>query len=91
MFQRSYRGGADQLGWLLEKLLTMTPQAMADSEDEINSGSRSGAGRDAADSEINDGADVSRLKQKNIRLSFRILTEKKKTWFYTEQSLEKLC
>ena len=28
--------GADQLGWPLEKLLTMTLQAMADSEDEIN-------------------------------------------------------
>lgn len=28
--------GADQLGWPLEKLLTMTMQAMADSEDEIN-------------------------------------------------------
>lgn len=27
---------ADQLGWPLEKLLTMTLQAMADSEDEIN-------------------------------------------------------
>ena len=29
--------GADQLGWTLEKLLTMTLQAMADSEDMINS------------------------------------------------------
>lgn len=28
--------GADQLGWELEKLLTMTLQAMADCEDEIN-------------------------------------------------------
>lgn len=28
--------GADQLGWELEKLLTMTLQAMADYEDEIN-------------------------------------------------------
>ncbi len=28
--------GAEQLGWPLEKLLTMTLQAMADSEDEIN-------------------------------------------------------
>ena len=28
--------GADQLGWPLEKLLTMTLQAMADSEDMIN-------------------------------------------------------
>lgn len=28
--------GADQLGWELDKLLTMTLQAMADSEDEIN-------------------------------------------------------
>ena len=28
--------GADQLGWVLEKLLTMTLQAMADCEDEIN-------------------------------------------------------
>ena len=28
--------GTDQLGWPLEKLLTMTLQAMADSEDEIN-------------------------------------------------------
>lgn len=28
--------GADQLGWKLEKLLTMTLQAMADCEDEIN-------------------------------------------------------
>lgn len=28
--------GADQLGWPLEKLLTMTMQAMADSEEEIN-------------------------------------------------------
>lgn len=28
--------GAEQLGWELEKLLTMTLQAMADSEDEIN-------------------------------------------------------
>ena len=28
--------GADQLGWPPEKLLTMTLQAMADSEDEIN-------------------------------------------------------
>ena len=28
--------GADQLGWDLEKLLTMTLQAMADCEDEIN-------------------------------------------------------
>ena len=28
--------GADQLGWELEKLLTMTFQAMADCEDEIN-------------------------------------------------------
>ena len=28
--------GAEQLGWTLEKLLTMTLQAMADSEDEIN-------------------------------------------------------
>ena len=28
--------GAQQLGWELEKLLTMTLQAMADSEDEIN-------------------------------------------------------
>ena len=28
--------GADQLGWPLEKLLTMTLQAMADYEDEIN-------------------------------------------------------
>ena len=28
--------GADQLGWELEKLLTMTLQAMAASEDEIN-------------------------------------------------------
>ena len=28
--------GADQLGWPLEKLLTMTLQAMADSEDLIN-------------------------------------------------------
>ena len=32
MFER----GADQLGWPLEKLLTMTMQAMADSEEEIN-------------------------------------------------------
>ena len=29
--------GADQLGWTLENLLTMTLQAMADSEDRINS------------------------------------------------------
>ena len=29
--------GANQLGWPLEKLLTMTLQAMADSEDIINS------------------------------------------------------
>lgn len=29
-------GGADQLGWELEKLLTMTLQAMAECEDEIN-------------------------------------------------------
>jgi len=28
--------GAEQLDWPLEKLLTMTMQAMADSEDEIN-------------------------------------------------------
>jgi predicted hydrolase (HD superfamily) len=28
--------GADQLGWDLEKLLTMTLQAMADNEDIIN-------------------------------------------------------
>ena len=28
--------GADQLGWELEKLLTMTLQSMADCEDEIN-------------------------------------------------------
>ena len=28
--------GAEQLGWALEKLLEMTLQAMADSEDEIN-------------------------------------------------------
>ena len=28
--------GAEQLDWPLEKLLTMTLQAMADSEDEIN-------------------------------------------------------
>ena len=51
--------GADQLGWPLEKLLTMTLQAMADSEDEINREVEAEQGRDAADSEINDGADVS--------------------------------
>ena len=51
--------GADQLGWPLEKLLTMTLQAMADSEDEINREVEAEQGRDAADSGINDGADVS--------------------------------
>ena len=51
--------GAQQLGWELEKLLTMTLQAMADSEDEINREVEAEQGRDAADSEINDGADVS--------------------------------
>ena len=37
----------------------MTLQAMADSEDEINREVEAEQGRDAADSEINDGADVS--------------------------------
>ena len=34
MFERGHC--AEQLDWPLEKLLTMTLQAMADSEDEIN-------------------------------------------------------
>ena len=35
-FREVIERGADQLGWELEKLLTMTLQAMADCEDEIN-------------------------------------------------------
>ena len=34
--REAIKRGAEQLGWPLEKLLTMTLQAMADSEDEIN-------------------------------------------------------
>ncbi len=36
MFKRGNRRGAEQLGWELEKLLTMTLEAMAASEDAIN-------------------------------------------------------
>ena len=32
--------GAEQLGWGLEKLLTLTLRAMAESEDEINAAQR---------------------------------------------------
>ena len=36
MFREVIQRGAEQLGWDLEKLLTMTLQAMAESEDTIN-------------------------------------------------------
>ena len=36
MFQGNYRTGAEQLGWELDKLLTMTLDAMKATEDEIN-------------------------------------------------------
>ncbi len=36
MFREVIQRGAEHLGWDLEKLLTMTLQAMAESEDTIN-------------------------------------------------------